>query len=194
MWIYRNYFSIEFNATLKEISVVYSEDSHYSISKGINMLNINSIILKVDKNNRSIRLDSFQKKIKTAKKRGVKYFIVVMNMSTTMFGSVDDINEITKILDKAKANYKLHVDAAFGGFIYPFTNSESNYNFKNLNINSFTLDAHKMLQAPYGTGIFLIRKNYMKYTLTKEAQYIKGKDYTICGSRSGATRHINGHG
>ena len=43
-----------------------------------------------------------------------------------------------------------------------------------------------MLQAPYGTGIFLIRKNYMKYALTKEAEYIKGKDYTICGSRSGA--------
>jgi len=43
-----------------------------------------------------------------------------------------------------------------------------------------------MLQAPYGTGIFLIRKDYMKYVCTNEAGYVKGKDYTLCGSRSGA--------
>lgn len=77
-------------------------------------------------------------------------------MGTTMFGSVDDIDKITKILNKEKINYKLHVDGAFGGFIYPFINSKSNYSFKNSNITSFTIDAHKMLQAPYGTGIFLI--------------------------------------
>ncbi|MEO8762062.1 MAG: pyridoxal-dependent decarboxylase, partial [Bacteroidia bacterium] len=83
-------------------------------------------------------------------------------------------------------NYKLHVDAAFGGFIYPFTNTENKYNFLNEDVCSISLDGHKLLQAPYGTGIFLIRKNYMKYVLTEEATYVKGKDYTLCGSRSGA--------
>ena len=107
-------------------------------------------------------------------------------MGTTVFGSIDDIDEATNILEKQLATYKLHVDGAFGGFIYPFTNPRSNYNFKNPCITSFTMDAHKMLQAPYGTGIFLVRKGYMKYALTEEAKYIKGKDYTICGSRSGA--------
>jgi glutamate/tyrosine decarboxylase-like PLP-dependent enzyme len=43
-----------------------------------------------------------------------------------------------------------------------------------------------MLQAPYGTGIFLIRKGFMFYGSTKEAQYVEGGDYTVCGSRSGA--------
>ena len=43
-----------------------------------------------------------------------------------------------------------------------------------------------MLQTPYGTGLFLIRKGFMEYVCTDEAQYIPGKDYTICGSRSGA--------
>ena len=81
-----------------------------------------------------------------------------MNLSTTMFGSVDDIDEITMFLNKKNIVYKLHVDAAFGGFIYPFSNPKSSYTFKNPNITSFTIDAHKMLQTPYGTGIFLIRK------------------------------------
>jgi len=186
MWIYRNYFLEEFNAKRNEISVIFSEDTHYSIPKGVNMLNLNSLILKVDKKNRQIKLDLLQKDIKSAQNNGVKYFIVILNMATTMFGSVDDINGVTNILKKQKSNYKVHIDGAFGGFIYPFTNLKNYYNFQNPEITSFSLDAHKMLQAPYGTGIFLVRKGYMKYVLTKEAEYINGKDHTICGSRSGA--------
>jgi glutamate/tyrosine decarboxylase-like PLP-dependent enzyme len=43
-----------------------------------------------------------------------------------------------------------------------------------------------MVQAPYGTGIFLIRKGWMKYAYTEEAQYVQGLDATLSGSRSGA--------
>ncbi len=64
--------------------------------------------------------------------------------------------------------------------------SEFKHNFKNPNVSSITIDGHKMLQAPYGTGIFLIRKNMMQYVCTEEASYVQGKDYTLCGSRSGA--------
>jgi glutamate/tyrosine decarboxylase-like PLP-dependent enzyme len=99
-----------------------------------------------------------------------------------------------------KVSFRLHIDAAFGGFIYPFTNKDSVFNFQNPDITSITIDAHKMLQSPYGTGIFLIRKGFMKYVCTDEAQYIPGKDYTLCGSRSGANAvsiwmilHIHGY-
>jgi tyrosine decarboxylase / aspartate 1-decarboxylase len=107
-------------------------------------------------------------------------------MSTTMFGSVDDIDKITNLLNLLHLNYKLHVDAAYGGFIVPFTSQNHSFSFKNKNVNSFSIDGHKMLQAPYGTGIFIIRKGFMHYTLTDEAAYVKGKDYTLVGSRSGA--------
>jgi glutamate/tyrosine decarboxylase-like PLP-dependent enzyme len=43
-----------------------------------------------------------------------------------------------------------------------------------------------MLQAPYGTGVFLARKGLIEYVLTKEAQYVSGMDLTLIGSRSGA--------
>jgi glutamate/tyrosine decarboxylase-like PLP-dependent enzyme len=43
-----------------------------------------------------------------------------------------------------------------------------------------------MLQAPYGTGIFIARKGLMQYVYTKEAQYVNGMDITLSGSRSGA--------
>jgi glutamate/tyrosine decarboxylase-like PLP-dependent enzyme len=186
MWIYRNYFIKEFGAKHEEIAVVYSEDSHYSMPKGANILNLSSIIMKVDEDNRSIQKEVLKTQLKESKEAGKKYFIVIMNLSTTMFGSVDDIDGISQLLEEEELNYKIHVDGAFGGFIYPFTNPDSVFHFQNPKITSFTLDAHKMLQAPYGTGIFLIRKGYMDYALTEEANYVQGKDYTICGSRSGA--------
>lgn len=43
-----------------------------------------------------------------------------------------------------------------------------------------------MAQAPYGTGIFLIRKDYIQYANTSSASYVEGEDFTMIGSRSGA--------
>lgn len=186
LWIYRNYFRNTYQADVKQIGVIYSEDSHYSLSKGVNLLNINSIVINVDKSSRDIALQDLEAKLENALSQGIQYFIVNMNMSTTMFGSVDNIDKVTEVLNKRNILYKLHVDAAFGGFIYPFSNPGSSYTFKNPAITSFTVDAHKMLQTPYGTGIFLIRKDYMKHVKTSEAQYVPGTDHTLCGSRSGA--------
>lgn len=186
IWIYRNYFMEEFGADISQIAIVYSEDTHYSIAKASNLLNIDSIVIEVDDSSREIKINDLENKIEDALSNGKKYFIPVLNLATTMFGSVDPIEKITNLFDLLKLNYKLHVDAAYGGFVYPFANADSKYNFQNPAISSVSLDGHKMLQAPYGTGIFLIRKNFMKYAQTESASYVKGTDYTLCGSRSGA--------
>ncbi len=135
---------------------------------------------------REIDITDLEYKLNAAILRGKKYFIVVLNLSTTMFGSVDDIDRVHDLLSFHHLDFKIHIDAAFGGFIYPFTNADNKFTFANKKINSISLDGHKMMQAPYGTGIFLIRKNYMKYVCTQEASYVQGMDYTLCGSRSGA--------
>ena len=186
LWIYRNFYIQEYQAQLNEIAVVYSSDTHYSIPKGIDLLNLNSIELSVHQVTREIIFKDFEHQIETALAYGINYFIVNVNMSTTMFGSIDDIDKLASFLDLLQVNYKMHVDGAYGGFIFPFINSNNSFNFKNKSISSFSIDGHKMLQAPYGTGIFLVRKNFMKYVCTNEAGYVKGKDYTLCGSRSGA--------
>ncbi len=186
IWLYRNYFQQEFDAKIEEIALVYSEDSHYSMPKASNLLNVQSIVVDVDNDTRLIQLNDLDRKISTAKEKGVKYFIIIQNMATTMFGSVDDIDAMTDYLTQTNTNFKLHVDGAFGGFIYPFVSENNAMTFKNPHVTSFTIDGHKMLQTPYGTGIFVVRKGYMKYGLTDEAKYVSGKDYTICGSRSGA--------
>ena len=186
MWIYRNYFNQEYQANSNQIGVIFSEDTHYSVTKGCDLLQLSPIMLSVDSRTRGINLTDLNKQLKKARANGIQYFIVVMNLSTTMFGSVDEINPVVKCLDQEKVVFKLHLDAAFGGFIYPFTNTKSNHHFGNPRVSSISIDAHKMLQTPYGTGIFLIRKGLMRYVTNTNAQYVPGLDYTLCGSRSGA--------
>lgn len=186
MWIYRNLFKKEYQARIGEIGLVYSQDSHYSMPKGANLLNLTSIILEVDQETRMISKKSLESKINVALEEGIKYFIVIANLSSTMFGSVDDIDMLGDYFTNMNVPFKIHVDAAYGGFIYPFTNPMSRFTFQNPYMNSITADGHKMLQTPYGTGLFLIRKGYFDYVKTEEAQYIPGKDYTVSGSRSGA--------
>lgn len=186
LWIYRNFFLNTHEAKISEIMIVASEDTHYSIAKGANLLSIEWMKVPVNFEKRTILENEFEKLLRQAIRDGKKYFIVVANMGTTMFGSVDNPDSYTTILDSHNATYKLHIDAAYGGFVYPFLSPECNLDFTNNNVSSITIDAHKMLQAPYGSGIFLCRKNLIENVLTKEAEYVEGMDLTLCGSRSGA--------
>lgn len=186
IWIYRNMFIIDHGASHDEICIIGSEDCHYSIHKAANLLNIRFFSSKVDQKSRSVGKDAFTTSIENAKSSGAKHFIVIANMMTTMFGSVDDILMMTEVLKSQEVPYKIHVDGAYGGFVYPFSCNENKLDFANPEISSITLDAHKMVQAPFGTGIFLCKKGLMDYVYTEEAQYVQGLDATLIGSRSGA--------
>ncbi len=186
LWIFRNYFFNTYNAKPNEIAILASEDTHYSIPKGSNLLQVDWLKIPVDFNTREIQKEQLEQILENAIQNGKKYFIAVANMATTMFGSVDNPDVYSNVLEKHNIPYKLHIDGAYGGFVYPFSNPNSNINFTNPKISSITIDAHKMLQAPYGTGVFICRKGLIENVLTKEAEYVEGMDLTLCGSRSGA--------
>ena len=186
IWVFRNYFMHNFDAKLSEIVILASEDTHYSIPKASNLLQIEWIKVPIHFNERNIEKTALEHIIMDSKSKGKKYFIAVSNMGTTMFGSVDNPDDYTSLFEKHNVAYKLHIDGAYGGFVYPFSNKNSAINFSNPKISSITIDAHKMLQAPYGTGVFICRKGLIENVLTKEAEYVEGMDLTLCGSRSGA--------
>ncbi|MCC6187076.1 MAG: aspartate aminotransferase family protein [Chitinophagaceae bacterium] len=186
LWIYRNYFMAKQAAQRTDICIMCSTDSHYSMDKGANLLALDIYKIPVEKDSRALSAQGIADTIRKAKADGKKHFIVVCNMMTTMFGSVDDVDLLVAGLQGEACSFRLHVDGAYGGFYYPFTDENSKLTFANEHICSFTLDAHKMAQAPYGTGIFLIRKGNIQYVNTQEASYVEGEDYTLIGSRSGA--------
>jgi tyrosine decarboxylase/aspartate 1-decarboxylase len=186
IWIFRNYFIREFGAKLSEIFILSSADSHYSMAKAANVLNIDRIAVQVFGVDRQVSPGTLKELLLAQKQIGKKYAIVVCNMMTTMFGSVDDPDVFARTLKEMEIPFKMHIDGAYGGFFYPFSNPNSKLSFKNPDVSSITIDAHKMAQAPYGTGIFLVKKGLIHYTNTKEASYVEGEDFTLIGSRSGA--------
>jgi glutamate/tyrosine decarboxylase-like PLP-dependent enzyme len=186
IWIYRNYFMKEFNAALDEICIICSADNHYSMDKAANVLSVGIRKVAVDEQDRIMTKSAVDHTLSNAKKEGKKYFIAVPTMMTTMYGSVDNIEILVDALDQQKIDYKIHVDGAYGGFYYPFSAPDNQLSFAHPKVTSVTLDAHKMAQAPYGTGLFVIRKGWMHYANTREASYVAGEDCTLIGSRSGA--------
>jgi tyrosine decarboxylase / aspartate 1-decarboxylase len=185
VWMYRNYFIRECNATHDQIALLCSTDTHYSAAKAANLLNIKLCRVGVDEHTRKLKETELNNTLREAAELGVRHFIVLCNMGTTMFGSIDDPGTYLQALQRHNVTYKIHVDGAFGGFVYPMSNPVNHLGFSNPDISSITLDAHKMLQAPYGTGILLVRKGLMQYTTTTEASYVSGMDMTLSGSRGG---------
>jgi glutamate/tyrosine decarboxylase-like PLP-dependent enzyme len=184
-WVLRNFFR-EGGLKNNEICIMGSSDTHYSIHKAANILDLQVSIAEVNTETRQIDKNGLKAILKKLQGEGIRGIIFFLNMGTTMFGSVDDIESIDGILCEFNFEYRYHIDAAFGGFIYPLTNPKQKLNFLHPKVASATLDAHKMLQAPYGTGVYLCRKGLMNYTSTDKAQYVRGFDSTLCGSRSGA--------
>jgi tyrosine decarboxylase / aspartate 1-decarboxylase len=186
IWLYRNFFKANYHIANEQIGILCSADCHYSMAKAANVLSLPIFYVPVNLENRSFQKTDLLNTLQKMKAQGIQKVIVVANMMTTMFGSVDSIGLYTDALLSAGWEFKLHVDGAYGGFYFPFANPENDLNFSNPHVSSVTLDAHKMVQAPYGTGIFLVRKGMMQYTNTREASYVAGEDFTLIGSRSGA--------
>jgi len=186
IWIYRNYFMYSEGAARNQIAIICSEDRHYSMDKSADILAISLYTADVEKANRKMSEMAIQKCVSRAVSEGKTHFIMVCNMMTTMFGSVDDVDTCVRVFREKKLPFKLHVDGAYGGFFFPFTDNSKSMSFGHPDVSSFTLDAHKMAQAPYGTGIFLIQKGMMQYATTQAASYVEGEDSTLIGSRSGA--------
>ncbi len=83
---------------------------------------------------------------------------VVATMGTTATGSVDPLMEILEL--RAKHRFRLHVDAAYGGYFVLAGNlsPEARRNFDQIaEADSIVIDPHKHGLQPYGCGCVLFR-------------------------------------
>lgn len=181
LWTFRNALRNQ-GVPTKRIGILCSADTHYSVHKASDLLCLPLLQVPVDPETR--RMVGLAEVVQEAKARGLTHLLVVLNMGTTMFGSVDDPDAVLPVIERAGLQALVHVDAAFGGFVYPL-GTPTRLAFTNPAITSITLDAHKMLQAPYGTGIHLIRKGWIEHVVNENASYVPGLDCTLSGSRSG---------
>jgi aromatic-L-amino-acid decarboxylase len=85
---------------------------------------------------------------------GRRPFFVVATAGTTNTGAVDPIDALADIA--ARHGLWLHVDAAYGGFFQLTERGRARFGGIH-RADSVTLDPHKAMFLPYGTGCLLVR-------------------------------------
>jgi aromatic-L-amino-acid decarboxylase len=102
---------------------------------------------------------------------GFTPFCVVANAGTTNTGAVDPIAELAEIA--AWQDLWLHVDAAYGGFFQ--LTERGREAFRGIErADSITLDPHKGMFLPYGTGCLLVRERaLLRHAHQVEAAYLQ---------------------
>jgi glutamate decarboxylase len=77
-------------------------------------------------------------------------------LGTTFTGHADDIEGINRMLlelkDKQGLDIPLHVDAASGGFVWPFLYPDTLWDFRLEQVRSINVSGHKYGLAPLGVG------------------------------------------
>jgi len=138
-------------------SVIYlSEQAHHSILKAIRIAGLSEAPLRYIPLDEKLRLSAveLEKAIIEDKKNGLMPFFINASFGTTNTGAVDPMESIANIAKKHKLWF--HVDAAYGGFFKLV--SELDSKFEGIQkADSITLDPHKTLFLPFGTGAILIK-------------------------------------
>jgi aromatic-L-amino-acid/L-tryptophan decarboxylase len=101
-----------------------------------------------------IHVDVLEQAIAKDRNAGCTPFLIVGNAGTTNTGAVDDLTALADLAQRE--NLWLHVDAAYGGFF--LLTRHGRILMEGIHrADSITLDPHKGLFLPYGTGSLLVR-------------------------------------
>ena len=133
-----------------------SDQAHHSIAKsavlaGFPARNVRSIATGA---RYRIRLDALREAIRNDRRDGLAPFMVVANAGSTNTGAVDDLAGVAEIA--RDEDLWLHTDAAYGGFFLLTDRGRAVMEGIEL-ADSITLDPHKGLFLPFGTGCLIVR-------------------------------------
>ena len=133
-----------------------TEHTHHSIAKAAFIAGIPARNVRAVPIDAGLRLDpdALAGMIAADRDAGLKPFFVVASLGTTNTGAVDPIDAIERV---AHAHgLWLHADAAYGGFFQLTERGRRAFSGVE-RADSITLDPHKGMFLPYGTGALLVR-------------------------------------
>ncbi len=102
----------------------------------------------------AVRLDRLEEAIDADRQSGLEPFMVVASAGTTNTGAIDDLPALAALA--RREGLWLHCDAAYGGF-FALTERGRDRLRGIDEADSITLNPHKGLFLPYGTGCLLVR-------------------------------------
>jgi aromatic-L-amino-acid decarboxylase len=149
-----------------------SEETHYCVAKAARIAGFRDWQVRrvaVDARRR-IDLTALSHAVEADRLKGLKPFLIIANVGTTNTGAVDDLPRMLSI--GRSHSMWVHADAAYGGFfrlagegpaLMPLIEE----------CDSITLDPHKGMFLPYGTGCLLVKNpETLKRAHSMDAEYL----------------------
>ncbi len=133
-----------------------SDQTHHSVQKATLLAGFppqNVRLIPSDAQFR-VRVEMLEQAIAKDRQADFSPFLLVGNAGTTNTGAVDDLQALAELAQRECL--WLHVDAAYGGFFLLTTHGRALMAGIE-RADSITLDPHKGLFLPYGTGSLLVR-------------------------------------
>jgi aromatic-L-amino-acid decarboxylase len=133
-----------------------SEQAHASVTKAAAIAGLPRRALRLVPVDAELRMDvdALATMIREDRAAGRRPFLVVPAAGTTNTGAIDPLGEVASVA--VAEGLWLHVDAAYGGF-FRLTDRGREW-FEGIErADSITLDPHKGLFMPYGTGSLIVR-------------------------------------
>lgn len=137
--------------------VLYTSDqAHHSVLKAAVFAGIAESRVRVVPSDARfrVRVDRLEAAMRADAADGLAPFCVIGHGGTTNTGAVDDLAALADLAARHRAWF--HVDAAYGGF-FAMTDRGRSALRGIERADSVTLDPHKSLFLPYGTGALVVR-------------------------------------
>jgi aromatic-L-amino-acid/L-tryptophan decarboxylase len=133
-----------------------SAQTHASVTKAAALAGFGERNLRIVPTDGELRMDTgaLVHMIEADRDAGLRPFLVVASAGTTNTGAVDPIDTVAEIA--SRFGLWLHVDGAYGGF-FQLTERGRRWFAGISRADSVTLDPHKGLFLPYGTGALVVR-------------------------------------
>jgi aromatic-L-amino-acid decarboxylase len=151
----------------------FSEETHVSVAKAARLAGFPQRALRRIAVDARLRMDpgALEAAIRADRAAGLRPFLVVANAGTTNTGAVDPLARIVEI--GREHGLWVHADAAYGGF-FRLVPEGARILAGIEDADSMTLDPHKTLFLPYGTGVLLVRDpGTLERAHATEASYLQ---------------------
>lgn len=151
--------------------LIISKDTHSSVKTIAKVLDVDVLVAETDEKGRMTG-DAVRKLLE--ENEGV--FAVVATTGTTNTGTIDHIESISEVCKEYDT--WLHIDGAYGGAGILAASVRDLYNGIE-NADSFIVDPHKWLFAPYDCCCLVYRSPKNVYqTFSQHAEYLEGVDHS----------------
>jgi aromatic-L-amino-acid decarboxylase len=155
-------------------AVVYvGEHAHGSIAKSARTIGIAREHVRMVRSTRDLRMDVGHLKalLEEDRRAGLIPVCICAAAGTTNTGTVDPLAEVADVAQQA--GVWLHVDGAYGGFFQLTARGRARLAGIE-RADSITLDPHKSLFLPFGTGALVVRSaDALRHAFTEEADYLQ---------------------